>query len=566
MIPKKYSLLLLGGLLIAETFAQDLPKWADKARKSVFSVVTYKENKILHNGNGFFISDDGVGLSDYELFAGADKAVIITSDGHELPVSLILGANQMYDIVKFKVETGKKVPALPLLPQGARQGDAVYLLPYSTQKATQFPGGKVVKADSIANDARYYTLDFATADKHVSCPLMSLDGQAVGIIQRNADKATTQSYALGLGFARQLEITALSANDATLSNIHIPTPLPADEAQAQVYLYLSGARLQGQAYLDLINQFIGQFPQSSEGYYQRATHYMTLNEAAHFRRITDDFKQALQLASNQAEMHYNIGKSIYNYLVSSTPEKAYTDWNYDTALEHVNQAISSADTPIYHQLKGDILFAKADYTNAATEYHAVNASNLATPAGYFAEAQALEMSGAPKPQVLALLDSAVVSYSKPYGQEVAPYLYHRSQLRSQSGMYREAVADLNDFSDAMMGQVNADFYLLRSQYEMQCRMYQQAIDDIRKATELEPSNPTYWLERGSIHLRVNQLAEADQALQKAINLAPTEASAYRMLGYIYIRQNNKAEGLRLLNKAKELGDTVAHDLIEKYSK
>ena len=83
----KKTLLLLTCLLITQAgWAQELPKWANKARKAVFSVITYtKDNKILNTGNGFYIDEQGTAVSDYSLFKGADHAVIVTAEGKELP-------------------------------------------------------------------------------------------------------------------------------------------------------------------------------------------------------------------------------------------------------------------------------------------------------------------------------------------------------------------------------------------------------------------------------------------------------------------------------------------------
>ena len=50
------------------------PKWVEKAKRAVFSVVIYDKNdKILNTGNGFFVTEDGVALSDYSLFKGAES-------------------------------------------------------------------------------------------------------------------------------------------------------------------------------------------------------------------------------------------------------------------------------------------------------------------------------------------------------------------------------------------------------------------------------------------------------------------------------------------------------------
>ena len=131
---------------------------------------------------------------------------------------------------------------------------------------------------------------------------------------------------------------------------------------------------------------------------------------------------------------------------------------------------------------------------------------------------------------------------------------------------RGAVADYNDFYDAMMGQVSAEFYIIRSQEEVQCRMYQQAINDVNKAVEIDPRNVEYWVEKGGVHLRVNQLDDAEKALRQAVSIDPENAPAYRMLGFCMIQMKKKNEGVKLLQKAKDLGDEVADGLIQKYGK
>lgn len=130
------------------------------------------------------------------------------------------------------------------------------------------------------------------------------------------------------------------------------------------------------------------------------------------------------------------------------------------------------------------------------------------------------MEGVDKKEVVALMDSAVARFNKPYGEDAAPYLYERAGAKIAVEDFRGAVSDYNDFYDAMLGQVSAEFYLTRMQAEMQCRMYQQAIDDINKAVELDPNNVNYWVEKGGACLRVNQVTEAVQALEKAISIDP----------------------------------------------
>ena len=151
---KKKLLLMLTLCLLAQWSVAQAPKWVDKAKRAVFSVVTYDQNdKILNTGNGFFVTEDGIALSDYTLFKGAQRAVVMSSDGAQMPVEAIMGADDMYDVVKFRGGIpGKKVTALTLAAVAPAVGADVYLLPYSTQKDRSFTTGKVKEADKISGN------------------------------------------------------------------------------------------------------------------------------------------------------------------------------------------------------------------------------------------------------------------------------------------------------------------------------------------------------------------------------------------------------------------------------
>lgn len=74
---KKIILLLTCGLAFCTGTAQTLPKWANQAKKAVFSVITYnKDNKILNTGNGFYIDEEGTAVSDYSLFKGHKRSAL----------------------------------------------------------------------------------------------------------------------------------------------------------------------------------------------------------------------------------------------------------------------------------------------------------------------------------------------------------------------------------------------------------------------------------------------------------------------------------------------------------
>lgn len=549
-------------------WAQAAPKWAEKAKKAVFSIITYdKDNKIKATGNGFYIDANGTALSDYTLFEGADHATIITADGKQQPVESIAGANSMYDVVKFRTPMAKKQEVLTIALQPAKVGETVYLLPYSTQKATTCQTGKVVSVDSIGNNSFYYTLEMTTNEKTVSCPIMNANGEVLGLIQKSVSDDKKESYAIGAGYGAALSVSALSANDRSLQNISIKKALPETEEQALVYLFVSSSTMDRDSYLTLLNDFLQQYPNSYDGYIRRASIYMSEENTENYPLAEKDLEKAIDVAADKSEARFNVAKTLHSYLVSLNGKEPYKAWNYDKALEIVRQAIQENPQPIYVQLEGDILFANQNYKEAYVSYEKVNQSNMASPATFYSAAKTKQLiEGTDFSEVIALMDSAIVRFTKPYTSEAAPYFYERAEMYAQAGKFKEAVMDYNTFYDALQGAVTATFFFQREQSEIQCRMYQQAINDINKAVEMEPQNAMFWIEKGSVHLRFNQLDEAVESLNKAIALNNQDGAAYRLLGYCQVKQKKEKEACANFAKAKELGDTVVDQLIEKYCK
>ncbi len=563
---KKYILLIACACGFGSAWAQGLPKWAGKAKKAVFSVITYNaENKILNTGNGFYIDEDGTAVSDFTLFKRAERAVVVTADGKELPVNEILGANELYDVIKFRTSVNKKSTALVPATQAVKTGENVYLLPYSTQKETSGRAGTISNVDSIANQSFYYTLSMKTGAKTVSCPLMNAEGQVVGLIQKNADDESEESYALGIGFAEKLKISALSGNDMALNSIGIKKGLPEKESDALIMLYMLASSNQPEKYIEMLNDFINRFPNSSEGYLRRATYYIDTYKEENVKPAEKDIEKMFEVATKKDEVHHSLGRVLYNYNMGLNGKEPFSDWTLDHAAAEVNKALEKRKEGLYYQTLGDIYFAQNKYAEAAKAYEAVCHSNMSSAASYYSVAKAKELiEGTDKKELIALLDSAVSKYQIPYGNEAAPYLYERARIKSEAKDYRGAVLDYNAFHDAMLGQVSAEFYIIREQAEIECRMYLQAINDINKAIELDSQNAEYWNEKGAIHLRLNQMEEAVKALRQTIKLNAKHAGAHRMLGYCLIHLKNKKEGMENLKKAQELGDTVAGQLIKKF--
>lgn len=453
---KKKIFLLFTLCLLAQWSVAQAPKWVEKAKRAVFSVVTYGENdKILNTGNGFFVTEDGIALSDYSLFKGAQRAVVVNSAGVQMPVVSILGANDMYDVIKFRVDiSAKKVPALNLAAVSPAVGANVYILPYSTQKDRSYTAGQVKAADKFSEKYHYYTLNLSLKDKMVSCPVMTEEGEVFALAQKSsgADTATI-CYAVDANFAMAQSVSAFSFGDMTLKNIGIKKALPDTEEEALVFLFMVSSQVSQDEYAQLLDDFIAEYPNSADGYMRRATNqlYRSKDDAS-MEKVEADMDKALSVAQKKDDVYYNRAKLIYNYMLSN-PEKPYKDWSYDRAADEIRKAIALQELPVYVQVEGDILFAKQDYPAALACYEKVNQSDLASAATFFSAAKTKELMKAPAEEVLALMDSCMTHFNEPYTEEAAPYLLERAQARMNANQARAAMLDYDAYYKTVNGKV-----------------------------------------------------------------------------------------------------------------
>lgn len=545
------------------------PKWVEKAKRAVFSVITYDEkDQILNTGNGCFITEEGVALSDYSLFKGAQRAVIINSEGTQMPVSAILGANDMYDVVKFKVAiTGKKVPTIAVATNAATVDATVYLLPYSTQKDRSFTTGTIKATDKMESNYTYYTLNMTLADKMVSCPVTNAEGEMVGLAQKSSGKDTVSiCYAVSADYAAKLSISPLAYNDRTLQEIGIKKALPDTEEQALVYLFMASTHITPEQYTALIDDFIGQYPNSADGYMRRATNRIALSKEPTSMELAEkDMDKALDVAQKKDDVYFNRAKLIYNYLLSA-PQSIYRDWSYDRAVEEVHKAIHIDPMPVYTQLEGDILFAKKDYAGALLCYEKVNSTELASAATFFSAAKTKELMEAPMEEALALMDSCIIRSGKPMTEANAPYLLERAQMRMKANQARGAMLDYDEYYRAVNGKVNDLFYYYREQASFQARQFQRALDDITQAIQMNPKELTYRAELAVVNLRVGRYEEAIKVMKEAIDIDPNYGEAYRLIGIARLQLKQDKEACDNFAKAKELGDPNVDALIEKHCK
>ena len=552
------TLLLIICLLLSPSGA-DAQSWVKKAAKSVFTLKTFDASgALLASGHGVFVSEQGEAVSSFSPFRGASSAVVIDAVGKEYPVEVLLGANDTYDVAKFRV-SAKKVQPVTLATQHLGEGAAVWLLPFREMK--QATAGIVRKAETFSNDYAYYTVKMQMPQDGTGLPLFDEGGQLLGLMQQPATAADTLCYAVSALFADSLKMSGLSINDAALRSTQIKKALPQDVSQALLTLFVASSTLDSTAYAQILDDFIAQFPDEQEGFISRAQFAAGNNRYADADR---DMGQAIKIGKKADEAHYSYSRLIYQKLVYR-PEPAYEPWTLERALQEAQAAYSVNPLSIYQQQQAYVLYAQKNYAGASAIYDQLYGSDLRSPDLFF-EASRCKLMQADTVAYLALLDSAVAQFSRPYLKEAAPYLQARAEARLEAGKFRDATNDLNDYEQLMATQVNDAFYYLRFQAERGGRLFQQALNDIAKAIQMNPQQEVYYAEKASLEVRVGLYDDALQTAEECIRIAPEYSDGHLFLGLAHCLKGEKEKGVKSLQRAKELGDEQADALIEKYGK
>ena len=535
-------------------------KWVKKASKAVFTLKTFNANdELIGSSNGFFITADGIAVSSYTPFRGASKAVIIDAMGKEYPVKSIIGANDTYDIAKFRVDASK-CQTLRTAP-AVGENTQLWLLPYNAKNGYSCTAATVKSVQKVQNDYDYYTLEGNGSENTVGCPYLNAAGDVVGIKQQSSSDDNATQYAVGATFATGLKMTGLSLNDAALKATSIKKELPDELDQAILTLYLASTIGDANSFVGLVDDFIEKFPQAPDGYSYKA---QIMAAKDNYPEADKYMKLAIENATDKAEAHYNYAKMMYQNLLYFHDSASHA-WTYEQALEQAEQAVALDPQLAYVTQKAQLLFACKRYDDSYTTFQDAIAKGAHNAECFYGAARCKEQLN-DTTAYIALLDSAVATFSQPYLKEAAPYIYARGQALAENGQYRLAVNDFNEYENLMISQINSEFYYIRSQVEVKGRLFQQALNDLDKAIEKSPSVLLYRSEKASLQIRVKLIDEAIETASECIRLFPDSSDGYLFLGLAQCLKGDKALGVVNLLKAKDLGDAQADTLIEKYGK
>lgn len=538
------------------TYVHGQSKQVKKAAASIFRLTTFKtDGTLLASTNGVFISDNGEAISAFYPFVGADSAVVIDTNGNAFPVDVIIGANELYDVCKFKVN-GKTTP-IKIASTPSNNGEKVWMLGYSikNQEAKQVP---IQKTELFMDKYTYYIFSSETPENMEGCPFVNAKGELIGILQHANHSEGT--HAVDAHFMKDMQINnGLSLADPVLRQTTIRTQLPAKEEDALVTLMMASEQNK-KNYLKYIQDFKHLFPHAVDGYAAQARQYANKKE---FAKAATEMETAIQNVHKKDAAHAEYAKIIFHQQLFQ-PDSTYLAWSLDKALTEAQKAYEINPLPAYQHQQAQIIYSKGNYQKAYDMFIALTKTNLRSGELFYEAAQAKAQLKANQAEILSLLDSAVAACPQPLTPIAAPFVLARGAAYDQAGDYKKAIMDYNRYDTLMLGRANHEFYYTRFNCNVKLRRYQQALNDIAHAAVLNRQEPTYLAEMASLQLKVNYIDDALKTAELCIGIAPNYPDIYLIKGLALIQKKQKKLGIEAFEKAKQLGDKRAQDYIDKY--
>ncbi|MGI6243817.1 MAG: trypsin-like peptidase domain-containing protein [Prevotella sp.] len=533
------------------------PGAVKKAGQSVFTLTTFKADGSINGSSyGVFVGQDGEGIAMWHPFKGAERAVIVDAKGKTHEVDVMLGVSELYDLCQFRTKD-KAGAALPLVSSDAAVS-SMYLVGYDVKKA---PIKKLTpkSTEKFMTTNNYYLFnDVDVSNTDLGTPLLNDKGEVLGIMQRN--KNGGQAYSADARLIKSFKLNGLSMNDISMRATGIRPALPTDEQQAILMLMVAGQQTDSIKYAAYVNDFIHQFPNSTEGYKAQATQYIQHRDIAMANKT---FEQEVKNATQKDAAYYDYAQAMYRAVVYKT-DTTFSKWNFQKALELAQEAEKINPQPIYKHLQAKIVYAQGDYSKALEMFTALQSSDLGKNGEvYYEAAQCKMMLKAPQPEIIALLDSAA---NVQQGVASAPYILARGQYYDNAGEYRKAFVDYLAYDTLMNSRGTHDFYYTKFKCERKIKQYSLALNDIAHAIVLNRMEPTYYAEMASLQLQVNQKKNAIATCDMGLQIAPEYPDLYIIKGIAQCENGDKNNGLTTLQKAQELGDSRAQELIDKYKK
>ena len=380
---------LLSILTISSASGQDnLPVLIKKVEPAIVVIVTYdQEGKILGQGSGFFINQEGDVVTNFHVLQEASRAVVRTNDGKEYPVEKIVAEDKAGDLIRVSVkipkETARPLSIVTTLPE---VGERIVVIGTPLGLDRTVSDGIVSAVREIPGFGNIIQVTAPISPGSSGSPVINMKGEVVGVAtffvvagqnlnfaipgERIVRLVIRQGETLSEREAGRIKdwlasaeglyaigLRLLWAEDCERALPYFVETVKRNPGHAQAYFQIGYclARLgQHQEAIGSYRQAIRINPKDADVHNNLCAAY---GRVGRYEEAIESCKQAIQLQSDFAESHNNLGWS-YQRL-----------GRYQEAIQSCKEAIRlKPDYALAHYNLGNSYSALKQYKDAIDSY------------------------------------------------------------------------------------------------------------------------------------------------------------------------------------------------------
>lgn len=166
---------------------KELSDLVEQAESSVFLVTPYASGVAQGYGSGFFVTNTGIGVSNYHVFSSGSSWSIKLKNGETYKVTKILKQDSKLDYIIFKTDA-KEVKGLPVATEVPRKGQDVFVIGNPQGLELSVTKGIIsgirnynTLTGQVSDGDDYLQMDAPISSGNSGGPVFNMQGEVVGI-------------------------------------------------------------------------------------------------------------------------------------------------------------------------------------------------------------------------------------------------------------------------------------------------------------------------------------------------------------------------------------------------
>jgi Flp pilus assembly protein TadD len=300
---------MVSSFAVVAVHAADIPALVQKAKPAVVEILTFdQQNKLLKTGTGFFVSPDGVLLTNYHVISGGSRIMAKTASDAVYVLKSVVHASEIYDVAELQF-FATDVPCLTLASSSnAVEGQRVLVIGNPEGLEGTVSDG-IISAFRVGRTMIQITAPVSPGSS--GSPVLDESGSVIGI----ATQVLKEGQSLNFAISSEAIRTALRESNringsAQTTPQPTPNPSPSEESVEHYLLRTGRQRLDQKRYQEAIKLFttvIEANPQSEDAYYFRGLAFAELsrNQAA-----IADFTEVIRLDAGDTHAYSQRGNLL----------------------------------------------------------------------------------------------------------------------------------------------------------------------------------------------------------------------------------------------------------------